>query len=170
MAKFKIFIITLLIILTLNSCFIPVAQKSFFGIQVYGGMLSSVTKNPDGSIYYRTMGTVNKNINIFCKIGQFKDYLSISFELCNNGNRPIQPNYYSDKYMIIDNKGKQYSLSFDIMNYPSGPINPGDSKRYSSKYLYTKLNAVDIESVLIYLGIDEISIPTLPYDTIINDK
>ncbi len=165
----KKILILIIVILLFYSCFVPNVKKECFGVQSLGGKMTKVIDKGEGKISYTTKGKVNSKIYAYTTVKEYSSYIELGISVYNKDNSPITFNYYTDKFTLIDKKNREYSLTFDIMSYPSKPLNPGSSEYILSQNLSTPLKATDVKAVIIYLGLSKILIHTIPYKTIFKE-
>ncbi len=117
------------IILVINSA--ALAKSNFFGIQILDASkaleaFSKVVRTKDGSVRYTHKSRLtNDSIYCWATVGNYW----ITFQIHNESKRPIQMNYFMDKYGLASVDGSIYELKLpDILNYPSEVINPKGSE------------------------------------------
>lgn len=106
------------------------AETEFFGMEVYnvGQAINAfeVWSNEDGSgvEYNYKKDLANPDIVSFADVS----YSSISFQIHNNSNAPIELNYYTDIFELATNESKVYEMEKpDILDYPSDKVlNPDE--------------------------------------------
>ena len=168
--KKLLILLTLLTMFIISGCISPTMTVKSFGVQSLGGRMTKITKTSTGGVSYRTIGRMNGKIYAYVTIYQYDDHLSLNIQINNDSRIPIQMNMFADKFILVDIKGNQYRLEFDIMSYPSGYINPSEHINFSSKSFYTSLTANQIKSAYIKIGLSGIQILTKIYDVIDNQQ
>ena len=122
----------LLLGLALAGC-ATVNTKHFYGI----GMNSikdakdfKIILNSKGEMsYYENERTMNSDISAWAEI---EDPSLFIVSITNNTKNPIQTNYFSDDFELMDKDGRTFKLEkYDITLYPEANyINPGETVKF----------------------------------------
>lgn len=143
----RLLLILLVGLVCLAGNVVEAIEPEFLGISLLDAnrpeeAFTKVTRNEDGSVSYECTSLADPDI--YCwghtgegrinweKIGkgiisEGKFNEAIVFLIVNNSKRPIEMNYFTDEYRLIDYADNIYKLKIlsDISSYPD-VLNPGD--------------------------------------------
>jgi len=131
------------------------AKSNFFGIQILDPSkaqeaFSKVVRTKDGGVRY-THKSKLANDSVYCW-GTVGNYW-ITFQIHNDSKRPIQMNYFMDKYELMSVERSIYELELpDILDYPSKAINPKGSRTIKVSNPLKNLTEVKYLSVSLSWG------------------
>lgn len=125
----------LLLGLILSGCATNVASKHYYGISmnsVKDAKDFKIISGPQEEVkYYKNDRTMNPDIYGWAEIqnGWFSLFI---VSVTNNTKKPIDTNYFSDDFELIDNDDKTFKLEkYDISLYPKvSYINPGETVKF----------------------------------------
>ena len=110
-------------------------SERFFGIKVPDAEAAKSfnIKGYEGDILNFSYSTDSEpRVSVYCSLYSPHD-LTLTVE--NQSGEPIKLNYYADNFAFVDLVGNKYVLEkiidfeHEYRNYPSGHINPGETKR-----------------------------------------
>lgn len=122
----------LLLGLILSGCATGGMKNNFYGISmnsVQNAKDFKIISYSEGEIsYYKKERTMNPDIYAWAKVDSYLLLISVT----NNSKNPIDTNYFSDDFELMDKDGRTFKLEKkDIMSYPEvGYINPGKTLRF----------------------------------------
>jgi len=127
-------------------------------LQLYGIEVNSELYDDDyvmkksGGYSYLT-SKMNPKIYAWASLTPYGSQFRISVN--NNSNKPLNSNYFSDKFNLYTKDNKQYILKTDdIVNYPKGYVNPDDSAVFYVDKPKGLKSEGNISKIVVQLGYD----------------
>ena len=101
-------------------------RLQLYGIEVRSESYDDRFVRKSSGGYNYLPSKMNSKIYAFGALTGYGDRFRIS--IYNTSNKPINSNYFSDKFELFTKDGKQYILEAgSITGYPKGHINPDDN-------------------------------------------
>lgn len=130
------------------------AKSNFFGIQISDASkaqeaFSKVVRTKEGVRYTYKKELANTSIYCWGTVGNYW----ITFQIHNDSKRPIQMNYFMDKYELATTEGSIYELELpEILDYPSEVVNPKGNKTVKLSNPIENLSEIKYLSVSLSWG------------------
>ena len=159
--RLKYLLIMKKIILVIASLFIAscvsIAEApkrlQLYGIEVNSELYDDdYARKKDGKYTYLP-SKMSPNIYAWGALTSYGSEFRISVN--NNSNKPINSNYFLDKFNLYTKDNKQYVLKADdFLNYPKGYINPDDSAVFYVDKPNGLKSEENISKIVVQLGYD----------------